>query len=100
MKTFEDYMGKDSWWWFVPTHPCLKVNYLEKLYSKQQYKTFLREEKEVEEDEWDLNKKHYITELRKSNVEKRLFAVGVTVLAGVCLAIAFNKLPVQIMQTS
>lgn len=83
-------MGKDKWWWLMPTHPCLKINYLEQLYTKQQYKKFLREDKEVEEEEWDLNKKHYIIELRRANVEKRIFAVC-CVLAFIAIYMVFLK---------
>ena len=31
---FELMFGKDKWWWIVPTHPCLKINFLERLYTK------------------------------------------------------------------
>jgi hypothetical protein len=93
LKTFEDYMGKDKWWWFLPTHPTIKINYLEKLYSKAQYKQFLKLDKEVEEDEWDLNKKHFINELRRSNREKRIFmAICVMSLIGIYMMV-FHKSP-------
>ena len=26
--------GKDTLWWFIPTHPCLNLNYLEKIYTR------------------------------------------------------------------
>jgi len=32
------FLGRDHWWWLVPTHPCLHINYLERLYSKAQLK--------------------------------------------------------------
>lgn len=93
MDTFSDYMGQDKWWWFVPTHPCLKINYLEKLYTKAQYKQFLREEKVVEEEQWDHNKKHFINELRKANFEKRIFGVTAIVVFGVMYMCLFQKGP-------
>jgi hypothetical protein len=30
----EQFFGKDYWWWMMPTHPSLKINYLERLYTK------------------------------------------------------------------
>ena len=29
-------MGEDWLFWFVPTYPALKVNYLEKVWSKEE----------------------------------------------------------------
>jgi len=66
------FFGFDRWYWFIPTHPCLKVNYLEKMYTRTQLRQIIRDGRGFEEDEWDLNKKNYIIELRKSNLEKRL----------------------------
>lgn len=84
-------MGKDKWWWFIPTHPCIKINYLEKLYTKAQYKQFLKQDKVVEEDEWDLNKKHYINELRHSNFEKRLFVLSLVMIIASIYMVVFRK---------
>lgn len=30
------FFGKDRWYWFCPTHPCLKINYLERMYQRTQ----------------------------------------------------------------
>jgi hypothetical protein len=30
----QSYLGKDTWWWLFPTHPCLHINYLERLYTR------------------------------------------------------------------
>ena len=30
----EQMFGKDKMFWLIPTHPCLKINYLERLYTK------------------------------------------------------------------
>ena len=80
--------GKDRWFWLLPTHPCLHLNYLERLYPKSHLKQIIRGEARIEEDEWDVNKKHFLIELRRSNCEKRflLFAV----LAGSASAYFFN----------
>jgi hypothetical protein len=65
--------GKDYLWWFMPTHPCLNINYLEKLYTRAQIKQLKRTQDGFLEEEYDLNKKKYLTELRRSNFEKRIF---------------------------
>lgn len=38
----------------------------------------MRQETECDEEEWDLNKKHYLKELKKSNFEKRVLLIIVT----------------------
>ena len=35
---------------------------------------------ECEEDEWDLNKKNYLHELKRSNFEKRIFGISILML--------------------
>ena len=36
---FKETMGEDWKWWFFPTRPLLRINYLEKLYKvKELYK--------------------------------------------------------------
>ena len=64
--------GKDIWWWAIPTHPCLQLNYLEKLYTRPQLKQILRNNHQFEEDDWDVNKKYYLAEIKQSNKEKRI----------------------------
>jgi hypothetical protein len=71
--------GKDSWYWLWPTHPCIKINYLERLYTKTQLRQILRGNMEFDEDEWDLNKKSYLVEIKKSNKEKKI-SLGIVVL--------------------
>ena len=66
------FFGKDRWYWFSPTHPALKINYLEKMYPRTQLRQIIRAGGKFEEDEWDLNKKYYLRELRHSNFEKRI----------------------------
>ena len=67
------FFGTDRWHWLCPTHPTLKINYLERMYTRTQMRQIVREGGSFEEEEWDLNKKHYIRELRRSNCEKRIF---------------------------
>lgn len=71
----EQFFGKDYWWWLMPTHPSIKINYLERLYTKNQLKQIIRSGVESEEEEWDLNKKNYLHELKRSNFEKKVFVV-------------------------
>ena len=33
-KNVEDLFGKDKWCWLLPTHPCLHINYLERVYTR------------------------------------------------------------------
>lgn len=79
----ENFFGKDHWWWLIPTHPCLKINYLERMYTKNQLRQIVRSGQEPEEEEYDVNKKFYLTELRKSNFEKKIlgFILILAVLA-------------------
>ena len=48
-------MGEDWLYWFIPTRPCLKINFLEKLYTVREIE---RTEK-YEEDNYDEDKKIY-----------------------------------------
>lgn len=34
----ENVMGTDWQWWLIPTHPQLRINYFEKLYTKKEIK--------------------------------------------------------------
>ena len=88
----EDLFGKDKWWWLIPTHPCIHINYLERLYTRVQLKQILRSKEEFDEDEWDLNKKHYLVELKQSNKEKRIYMIGVTLSALIVFLEFTNKI--------
>ena len=89
--------GKDRLFWLIPTHPCLRLNYLERLYTRNQIKQIVRQKIEFEEHEWDINKKFYVHELRKSNREKTIF-FGL-LLMGVCLLVYYVALVKQNMVT-
>lgn len=73
--------GKDKYWWLFPLHPALKINYLERLYTKSQLKAIVRQGVEFEEEEWDLNKKTYLLELRRSNKEKQVSIIVLIIFA-------------------
>ena len=45
---------------------------MEKVYTRAQIKQLKRTQDGFVEDEYDLNKKKYLTELRRSNLEKRI----------------------------
>jgi hypothetical protein len=57
--------GNDWQWWLAPTHPVLKINYLEKLYSQKDIRK--NRIKEFEEDDSDPDKKFLVLEERKSS---------------------------------
>ena len=61
-------MGEDWTWWFVPTHPELDINYFEKLYTIKE----LKKKRDFDEDDYDLDKKLFAVEKRKSSFEKKL----------------------------
>jgi hypothetical protein len=50
----------------------MSINYLEKVYTRAQIKQLKRTQDGFAEEEYDLNKKKYLTELRRSNLEKRI----------------------------
>ena len=87
------FFGTDRWHWMCPTHPALKINYLERMYTRNQMRQISRAGGSFEEDEWDLNKKHYIRELRRSNLEKR---IGLVLLIIVALSWFFYVQPALI----
>lgn len=41
--------GHDWKWWLFPTHPCISVNFYERLYTIKEIKKL----RDFEEDEWD-----------------------------------------------
>lgn len=45
-------LGLDYFWWFVPTRPVIKINFLERLYTLKMIKKM----KEFEEDDFDEKK--------------------------------------------
>lgn len=61
--------GYDWYFWLLPTHPCISINYLEKMYTIKEIKKL----KEFDEDHFDEDHKLYAKEVRKSTLEKRLF---------------------------
>ena len=74
-KNCELFFGVDRWWWMIPTHPCLRINYLERTFTRVQIQQmFRRKLVDIEpDDEWDPNKKHFLKELKRSNFEKMVY---------------------------
>ena len=64
--------GYDWYFWLLPTHPCISINYLEKMYTIKEIKKL----KQFDEDNFDEDHKLYANEVRKSTLEKRLFSQG------------------------
>ena len=48
-------MGEDWKWWFFPTRPLLRINYLEKLYKVKEIERI----EKFEEDNYDEDKKMF-----------------------------------------
>ena len=42
-EAFTHSLGKDSWWWLIPTYPAINYNYLEKIYTKKEFKRMIKE---------------------------------------------------------
>jgi hypothetical protein len=51
--------GYDWQYWLLPLHPCISINYLERLYTIKEIKKL----KEFEEDDYDLDKKMFFREI-------------------------------------
>lgn len=45
----------------------------------------MRSGHQFEEDEWDLNKKNYLKEIRKSNRDKKVIGIMTICLAGILI---------------
>ena len=57
-----------------PTRPELKTNYYERVWPKKEVKRMYRADQfDMEEDDYDPDKKHFSVEQRKSQFEKKLF---------------------------
>ena len=56
-------LGQDVMWWLMPTHPELKINYMERVWPKRVIKKMYKtEEFDREQDETDTDKKMYSQE--------------------------------------
>ena len=61
------YLGVDSTWWLFPTHPELKINFFERLWPKKAVKSMYKSNVfDQEEDDSDLDKKHFSVEQRRA----------------------------------
>lgn len=57
-------LGEDFIWWFIPTHPELRINYFERVWPKKEIK------KMYQTDEFDRKQDH-------SDPDKKLFLIQV-----------------------
>lgn len=71
-------LGNDWQWWLVPTHPVLKINYFEKLYTIKQIEKL----DTFEEDDSDPDKKQFAKEMKRSQIEKQILYI-ILLLVGV-----------------
>jgi len=68
--------GQDFMWWLIPTHPELKVNYMERVWPKRVIKKMYKtEEFDREQEDSDPDKKQYAIEQRKAKREKQLLSL-------------------------
>ena len=57
------YFGIDVMWWLVPTHPELRINYLERVWPKRVVQRMISSEKyDVQEEHADPDKKLFAVE--------------------------------------
>lgn len=57
----EDAFGTDIFWWFLPTHPELKTNYFERVWTKKEIRKMLTNGTfEKDTDDSDPDKKLFI----------------------------------------
>lgn len=77
--------GEDYMFWLVPTTPVMSINYYERLYSFQDFKSRDRSKLDKNydkayfaEDEYDVDKKEKAEAKRRANKEKRIiFAASI-----------------------
>lgn len=68
------YFGSDVMWWLVPTHPEMRVNYLERVWPKRVIKRMISSEKyDLNEEHADPDKKLFAIEQKWSQFEKKIF---------------------------
>ena len=73
-------MGQDVTWWLMPTHPELKINYMERVWPKKVIKKMYKtEEFDTEQDDSDPDKKAFAAEQRRAKAEKRLMCIFMVV---------------------
>ena len=69
-------IGEDFFWWMIPTHPELRTNYFERVWSKKEMKRMAQEEKfDKRQDDSDPDKKMFSVEVRRARYEKKLFMI-------------------------
>jgi len=68
------YFGTDVMWWLVPTHPELRINFLERVWPKRVIKRMISTEKyDLNEEHADPDKKLFSVEQKWSQFEKKIF---------------------------
>ena len=74
-------LGNDWFWWWVPTHPELELNYYERVWPAKTVRLLRRSgllSQQVEETDDD--KKVILAERDKSHFEKKLIVVTIIIL--------------------
>jgi hypothetical protein len=69
----QSYFGLDVMWWLVPTHPELRINYLERVWPKKAVQRMIQMDKfDLQEEHSDPDKKAFAEEQRYSRFEKKI----------------------------
>ena len=67
MENAQSVLGIDFVWWLVPTHPELKINYFERLWTKREVKKMYKTNTfDLEQEESDPDKKLFAVEQRRA----------------------------------
>ena len=74
-------MGTDWLWWPVPTHPEIITNYYERVWPRREIKRMYEKNKfDLDEEEYDPDKKLFAEEQRQAAKEKMLVKIIVPLL--------------------
>jgi len=69
----QSYFGMDSMWWLIPTHPELRINYLERVWPKKAVQRMIQMDKfDLQEEHSDPDKKQFAEEQRHARFEKKI----------------------------
>lgn len=69
----QSYFGMDTMWWLVPTHPELRINYLERVWPKKAVQRMIQMDKfDLQEEHSDPDKKQFAEEQRYARFEKKI----------------------------
>lgn len=74
-------LGNDWQWWLAPTHPVLKINYLERVYPLKDMKKLKAHD--FKEEDSDPNEKYLFLEQKKAGQEKVILVSCIVIFVAV-----------------